>query len=182
MGTLVQQLVASPCASSLQEVLLQPYVSPAAAAALLSQLPRLQRLRVELLTEHGSFQFSSYPAALADLDVMCWSAHFNGAAALVAAPCAATLKRLSLWCCVTAPDVDVLLRGLPALEALELNGEVAPPAGGGEAVQPQQLRSFPATLQQLELHCWSDQWRAEFILDAAALAACCPQLWAVRLL
>jgi hypothetical protein len=48
-------------------------------------------------------------------------------------------------------------------------------------VQPQQLRSFPATLQQLELDCWSDQPHAAFILDAAALAACCPQLRAVFL-
>jgi hypothetical protein len=52
--------------------------------------------------------------------------------------------------------------------------EAVQPVGGGEAVQPQQPRSFPATLQQLQLH-WSDQPHAGFILDAAALAACCPQ-------
>jgi hypothetical protein len=93
----------------------------------------------------------------------------------VAAPCAATLKRLSLQAAIAAPDVDVLLRGLPALEALALYGEVVPPAGGGEAVQPQQLRSFPATLQQLDLRCWSAQWHAAgFILDAGALQPAAP--------
>jgi hypothetical protein len=118
----VQRLVASPCAGSLKEVVLAATViSTCAAQALLGQLPGLQRLVVCLSTEEEpEVRFSSYPPALEDLDLRCGDALFNGAAALVAAPCAATLKRFKLAAITTAPDVDVLLRGLPALEQLVL--------------------------------------------------------------
>jgi hypothetical protein len=180
-GPFVQGLVAGPCAGSLKEVALRLYVSPATAEVLLSQLPRLQRLELRLYASgQGTMELSSYPASLLDLELRWWGPRFTGAAALVASPCAGSLTRLSLAGDMSAPEVDVLLRGLPALEQLALDGCMY---SSQEPAQPVRLSSFPATLQQLELYNrLSNYYNHSFILDAAALAACCPQLRTVRLL
>jgi hypothetical protein len=177
-GAFVLGLVAGPCAGSLREVALRPYVSPATAQVLLSKLPRLQRLDLHLYVyDQGTMELSSYPASLLDLELSCRGRCFIGAAALVASPCAGSLTRLSLVADITVPDIDVLLRGLPALEQLALEGCMRISQEPGE---PARLSFFPATLQQLELHSRLS-YRGSFILDAAALAACCPQLRDVRL-
>jgi hypothetical protein len=178
------QLVASRCAGNLKEVALRLYVSPATAQVLLSQLPRLQRLDLRLYASgQGTFQLSSYPASLLDLELRWWGPRFTGAAALAASPCAGSLTRLSLAGEMSAPDIDVLLRGLPALEQLELDGCMWSSQEPAQPAQPVRLSSFPAALQQLELHNrLSPYCNNSVLLDAAALAACCPQLRAVRLL
>jgi hypothetical protein len=63
-------------------------------------------------------------------------------------------------------DVDVLLRGLPALEQLALEGRMC--SSHQHPAQHVRLSYFPAALQQLVVH-----QLVGYYLDAAALAACC---------
>jgi hypothetical protein len=180
---LVLGLAAGPCAGSLREVVLRPSVSPATAQMLLSKLPRLQRLDLHLSDREGyTFQLSSYPASLLDLKLSCRRRCFTGAAALVASPCAGTLTRLSLVADIPVHDMDMLLRGLPALEQLALEGHMWSDQGLWQPAQPVRLSFFPAALQQLEVHDQTMEYENSLVLDAAALAACCPQLRAARLI
>jgi hypothetical protein len=180
-------LAASPCAGSLREVALRPYVSRATAQVLLSKLPRLQRLELRLYEWEGdTFQLSGCPASLLDLELSCCSKVFTGAAALAAAPCAGALKRLSLdYADILVRDIDVLLRGLPALEQLVLRGRIFSSQEPGEPAQPGRLSFFPAALQQLDVNNLLSYFNqgplVPPVLDVAALAACCPQLRDVRL-
>jgi hypothetical protein len=185
LGPFVQQMAAGPCAGSLKEVVLRMYVRPATAQALLSQLPRLQRLELHVEPwAKDTIDLSSCPASLLDIELSDHGKVVTGVAALTASPCAGTLRRLSLeFADIVVRDIDVLLRGLPALEQLVVHGRMWPQELG-EPGQPVRLSSFPGTLQQLEVQEWRGYGMAEegfLILDAAALAACCPQLRAVRL-
>jgi hypothetical protein len=66
----VAGLAASPCAGSLREVVLRPYIGPAAAHMLLSKLPRLQNLEMHVDTsDEETFQLSSYAAT----QPACWT-------------------------------------------------------------------------------------------------------------
>jgi hypothetical protein len=181
LGPFVRQLAAGPCTGSLQEVVLRPYVRPATAQALLSQLPRLQRLELHVEPRaEDTIDLSFCPASLLDLQLSWRTRLFTGAAALAASPCAGSLTRLDLQVDdILVPDIDVLLRGLPALEQLALEGRMCSPELG-EPQQPVRLSFFPAALQQLELYSTTGS-ESSPVLDAAALAACCPQLRAVRL-